>query len=85
MEGEWSYPVSLARSARRNRKPKVLEMSALCDYETWLLSTYNTELGLPVGMERLTHESWERHVQEDLPRSEFTWTQYVEHVRRRWR
>ena len=55
-------------------------MSALCDYETWLLSTYNTELGIPVGMERLTHESWVQHVQDDLPKSEFTWTQYVEHV-----
>ena len=59
---------------------QLLKMSALCDYETWLLSTYNIELGIPVGMERLTHESWVRHVKDDLPKSEFTWTQYVEHV-----
>ena len=50
-------------------------MSALCDYETWLLSTYNIELGIPVGMERLTHEGWVRHVKDDLPKSEFTWAQ----------
>ena len=55
-------------------------MTALCDYETWLLSTYNIELGIPVGMERLTHEGWVRHVKDDLPKSEFTWAQYVEHV-----
>ena len=56
-------------------------MSALCSYETWLLSTYNIELGIPVGMDRLTHESWVRHVKVDLPKSGFTWTQYVEHVK----
>ena len=55
-------------------------MSALCDYETWLLSTYNIKLGIPVGKDRLTHESWVQHVQADLPKSEFTWTQYQEHV-----
>ena len=55
-------------------------MSALCDYETWLLSTYNIKLGIPVGKDRLTHESWVRHVQADLPNSEFTWQQYVAHV-----
>ncbi len=56
-------------------------MTALCDYETWLLSTYNIELGIPVGMERLTHEGWVRHVKDDLARSEFTWAQYQEHVK----
>ena len=55
-------------------------MSVLCDYETWLLTTWNIELGIPVGMERLTHEDWVRHVKDDLPKSEFTWAQYVEHV-----
>ena len=55
-------------------------MSALCDYETWLLSTYNIKLGIPVGKERLTHESWVRHVKADLPKSEFNWQQYVAHV-----
>ena len=55
-------------------------MSALTDYETWLLSTYNIELGIPVGMERLTHERWVQHVKDDLPRSEFTWAQYEAHV-----
>ncbi len=60
---------------------QVLKMSALCDYEIWLLSTYNIKLGIPVGMERLTHESWVQHVMDDLPRSEFTWAQYVAHVK----
>ena len=55
-------------------------MSALCDYETWLLSTYNTELGVPIGLERLTHEHWVQHVQRDLPKSEWTWEQYTAHV-----
>ncbi len=55
-------------------------MSALWDYENWLLSTYNTELGIPVGLERLTHEPWVRHVQSDLPNSDWTWDQYVQHV-----
>ncbi len=57
-----------------------LKMDALCDYETWLLTTYNIKLGIPVGMERLTHEGWVRHVKDDLPKSEFTWAQYVAHV-----
>ena len=57
-----------------------LKMAALCDYENWLLSTYDTAKGIPVGMERLTHESWVQHVKDDLPRSDFTWQQYVEHV-----
>ena len=42
--------------------------------------TYNTELGIPVGLERLTHEHWVRHVKSDLPNSDFTWDQYVQHV-----
>ena len=52
----------------------------LCDYETWLLSTYNTELGVPIGLERLSHEHWVQHVQRDLPKSEWTWEQYTAHV-----
>ena len=55
-------------------------MSVLCDYETRLLSTYNIKLGIPVGKERLTHESWVRHVKADLVKSEFTWQQNVAHV-----
>ena len=55
-------------------------MTALWDYENWLLSTYNTELGIPVGLERLTHEHWVRHVKSDLPNSDWTWDQYVQHV-----
>ena len=55
-------------------------MTAIWDYENWLLSTYNTEVGIPVGMERLTHQSWVQHVKNDLPMSDFTWTQYVQHV-----
>ena len=57
-----------------------LKMDALCDYENMLLSTYDTAKGIPVGMERLTHESWVQHVKDDLPRSDFTWQQYVEYV-----
>ena len=59
---------------------QVLAMTALWDYENWLLSKYNIELGIPVGMERLTHESWVQHVKNDLPKSDFTWAQYVQHV-----
>ena len=66
--------------SQEESEAQVIKMSALCDYETWLLSTYSTELGIPVGMERLTHESWVQHVKDDLPMSDFTWTQYVEHV-----
>ena len=55
-------------------------MSALCDYENWLLSTYDTAKGIPVGMERLTHGGWVQHVKDDLPTSDFTWQQYLEHV-----
>ena len=55
-------------------------MSALWDYENWLLSRYNIELGMPVGLERRTHEHWVRHVKSDLPNSDFNWEQYVAHV-----
>ena len=55
-------------------------MSALWDYENWLLSRYNIELGMPLGLERLTHEHWVRHVKDDLPNSDFSWEQYVAHV-----
>ena len=58
----------------------IFAMSALWDYENWLLSRYNLALGMPVGLERLTHEPWVRHVQKDLPNSDFTWEQYVAHV-----
>ena len=59
---------------------QVIAMTALWDYENWLLSKYNIELSIPVGMERLTHESWVQHVKNDLPESNFTWAQYVQHV-----
>ena len=55
-------------------------MTALWDYENWLIITYDTMKGLPVGMERLTHQSWVQHVKDNLPMSDFTWMQYVEHV-----
>ena len=55
-------------------------MSALWDYENWLLSRYDVKLGMPVGLGRLTHEPWVRHVKNDLPNSDFTWEQYVKHV-----
>ena len=80
MGGRLVFPSLVGTFRQEESDAHVIEMSALCDYETWLLSTYNTELGIPVGMERLTQESWVRHVKDDLPMSEFTWTQYVEHV-----
>ena len=55
-------------------------MSALWDYENWLLGRYDVRLGMPVGLGRLTHEPWVRHVKNDLPNSDFTWEQYVKHV-----
>ena len=55
-------------------------MSALWDYENWLLGKYDVKLGMPVGLGRLTHEPWVRHVKNDLPNSDFTWEQYVKHV-----
>ena len=55
-------------------------MSALWDYENWLLSRYDIASGMPVGLERLTHEHWVRHVKQDLPNSDFSWEQYVAHV-----
>ena len=61
-------------------RPLLFIMSALWDYENWLLSRYNIELGMPVGLERLTHEHWVRHVKQDLPNSDFSWEQYVAHV-----
>ena len=57
-----------------------ITMTALCDYENWLLSTYDASKGIPVGIERLTHESWVQHVKDDLPTSDFTWQQYAEYV-----
>ena len=60
--------------------PLLFIMSALWDYENWLLSRYNIELGMPVGLERLTHEHWVRHMKSDLPNSDFNWEQYVAHV-----
>ena len=61
-------------------RPLLFIMSALWDYENWLLSRYNIELGMPLGLERLTHEHWVRHVKDDLPNSDFSWEQYVAHV-----
>ena len=62
------------------RRSPLFIMSALWDYENWLLSRYNIAFGMPVGLERLTHEHWVRHVKQDLPHSDFTWEQYVAHV-----
>ena len=55
-------------------------MSALWDYENWLLSRYDVKLGMPIGLGRVKHEPWVRHVKNDLPNSDFTWEQYVKHV-----
>ena len=55
-------------------------MSALWDYENWLLERYDISLGVPQGLARLSHEPWVRHVQQDLASSDFSWQQYVRHV-----
>ena len=55
-------------------------MSALWDYENWLLGRYDLALGMPVGLGRLTHEPWVQHVKKDLPNSDFTLEQYEQHV-----
>ena len=57
-----------------------ITMTALCDYENWLLSTYDASKGIPVVKERLAHDSWVQHVKDDLLMSSFTWMQYVEYV-----
>ena len=67
-------------SSSANIDSAFIKMTALCDYENWLLSKYDTSKGIPVGMERLVHESWVQHVKDDLLMSDFTWMQYVEHV-----
>ena len=66
--------------ATYHQKSHLPSMSALWDYENWLLSKYNVELGVSVGLERLTHEHWIRHVKNDLPNSDWTWDHYVQHV-----
>ena len=53
----------------------------LTDYENWLLSRYDSRLGIPFGMERLTDERWVDHVKADIPNSDFTWEQYEFHVK----
>ena len=55
-------------------------MTAIWDYENFLLSHFDSQLGIPVGMERITDPNWVQHVKADLPMSDFTWEQYVEHV-----
>ena len=53
----------------------------LTDYENWLLSRYDSRLGIPFSMERLTDQRWVDHVKADLPMSDFTWEQYEFHVK----
>ena len=52
----------------------------LTDYENWLLARFDSREGVPQGLERLTDERWTAHVKADIPRSDFTWLQYEEHV-----
>ena len=54
----------------------------LTDYENWLLARFDSREGVPQGAERLTNERWTTHVQQDLPKSDFTWGGYVHHVKR---
>jgi hypothetical protein len=53
----------------------------MTDYENWLLSRYDSRLGIPFDKERLTDERWVNHVKADLPMSDFTWEQYEFHVK----
>ena len=53
----------------------------LTDYENWLLARFDCRGDVPCGLGRLTHRRWVSHVQADLPMSDFTWPQYVFHVR----
>ena len=53
-------------------------MAVLADYENWLLDRYSGRV--PQGLERLTDPQWTAHVRADLPRSDFTWEQYVRYV-----
>ena len=53
----------------------------LTDYENWLLARFDSRDGVPPqGLERLTNQKWVSHVQQDLPKSDFTWEQYEFHV-----
>ena len=52
----------------------------LTDYENWLLARFDPSDGVPRGIEWLTNEKWVAFVQEDLPKSDFTWEQYEFHV-----
>ena len=53
----------------------------LTDYENWLLASFDSRPGIPVGMERLTDRRWVQYVKDDLPKSDFTWEQYKFHVK----
>ena len=57
-------------------------MIALWDCKNWLLSHYDKRKGIPIGMDRLTHEAWTKHDKDDIDKSDFSWEQYVEHVER---
>jgi hypothetical protein len=57
-------------------------MTALWDYENWLLSRYDSRPGIPEGLARLTDQRWVDHVKADLPHSDFTWEEYETHVRK---
>ena len=56
-------------------------MTALWDYENWLLSRFDSRPGIPEGMERLTDQRWVDHVKADIVNSDFTWEQYEAHVK----
>ena len=53
----------------------------LTDYENWLLARFDSSEGVPQGLERLTDKRWMAHVLEDLPKSDFTFSEYQHHVR----
>ena len=54
----------------------------LTDYENWLVARYDSSRnGVPQGTERLTGPRWVSHVLEDLPKSEWTFSQYEAHVK----
>ena len=57
------------------------ENLALTDYENWLLARFDSRGGIPHGRERLTDPRWVSHVLEDLPKSDFTFSQYEAYVK----
>ena len=53
----------------------------LTDYENRLLSRFDSRDGVPQGLERPTDPRWLAHMLVDLPKSDWTFSQYEAHVK----